>query len=217
MTLVAFHGRLGSGKDTAGERLAAMVDVSTHRLSFARMLKESAAAQFDIPVEDWETYKNDPDVKVLFQVGWEQVHEWASDGGAIVEQPKIIKEFTAREVLQRWGTEAHRQIFGDNFWVDQAFTSYDAQQSHQNALYYVTDCRFENEALAVLNRGGCVVNIIGANEDTGTHASETPLPAGYITFEIDNTVRDDDFHQLDMQLKGLASMLRIPLKKEMLV
>ena len=222
MTLIAFSGRLGSGKDTAGERLAAMVDVPTYQLSFARLLKESAAALFDIPVKDWETYKNDPDAKVLLQVGWDEaeiVQDHTDDGDPItnpVDVPHIVKEFTAREVLQRYGTEAHRKVFGDDFWVDQAMVTYDANQERNKFLFYVTDCRFSNEALAVLNRGGVVVRVTGANEETGTHASETPLPNEYITFDIDNSIRDDNFAALDHMLKGLANYLGLPLKAEAL-
>lgn len=217
MTLVAFHGRLGSGKDTAGERLASMVAVPANRLSFAAPLKESAAALLDIPVEDWETYKNDPEVKILLQVGWTEEEVPTGDPHKTVtaEAPNIVREFTAREFLQRYGTESHRGIFGDNFWVQQALAQYQYSPSHPE-LTYVTDCRFENEALAVLQLGGVIVAVIGENEETGTHASETPLPVGLTTFAIDNTTRDDNFAALDSALMSLCATLGLPVKKEYL-
>lgn len=205
MTLVAFNGKLGSGKDTAGERLAAMSQVSATRLSFARLLKESAAALFGIPVEDWEKYKNDPDVKILLQVGWttEMVM------GEEVDVPNIIVELTAREFLQRYGTESHRDIFGADFWVEQALRNYYYEAT---GLTYITDCRFENEANAVRALGGVVVNVIGADDNTGTHLSEAGLPSNLVNFVIDNTKRDDGFESLDQQLRSIASIVGVPVQ-----
>lgn len=200
MTLVAFHGKLGSGKDTAGERLATLVDVPTYRVSFAAPLKQSAAALLDIPVEDWETYKNDPDALITLSVGYGP-SGLVDHHGIAFEEPTVVKQFTAREFLQRYGTEAHRDVFGDNFWVDQAMAQY---HPTPGVYYYVTDCRFLNEAQAVKDRGGIIVRLIGANEDTGTHASEVSLPDEFITFFIDNSIRDDDFGNLDRALTILA-------------
>jgi hypothetical protein len=208
MTLVAFNGRLGSGKDTAGERLAAMAGVETQRLSFARLLKESAAALFGIPVEDWETYKNDPDVKIMLTVGYE---DFILDDGTVLEQPRVVVELTAREFLQRYGTESHRDIFGADFWVNQALIEY-VNAPVRDTLFYVTDCRFANEATAVHRLGGVVVNVIGADEDTGEHLSEAPLPDSLINFYIDNTTRGDDFAMLDRQLRSVAATVGIPLR-----
>lgn len=206
MTLVAFNGKLGSGKDTAGERLAEMSVVPATRLSFARLLKESAAALFGIPVEDWETYKNDPDVKILLQVGYE---DFILDDGTVLEQPRIIVELTAREFLQRYGTESHRDIFGADFWVEQALRNYYYEAT---GLTYITDCRFENEANAVRALGGVVVNVVGADDNTGTHLSEAGLPSNLVNFVIDNTQRDDDYQSLDQQLRSIASVVGIPVQ-----
>lgn len=213
MTLIAFHGKMGSGKDTAGERLAEMVTIPTERLSFARKLKESAAALLDIPVESWETYKNDPDVKILLQVGWtdERIPTDIPFGGDLeVEAPNITKEFTARQFLQRYGTESHRDVFGTNFWVEQALSKYDYDDAR---LTYLTDCRFENEAIATRGLGGYVVEVIGPDDDTGSHQSEARLPEHLIHFTIDNTRRDDDFADLDRQLASVASLIGVPLNQ----
>lgn len=209
--IIAFTGKLGSGKDTAGERMVNMVDLPGRRVSFAAPLKESAAALFDIPVEDWEVYKNDPDAKVFLAVGYTDpllvVYE---DGEAYdVSAPNVIREFTAREVLQRYGTESHREIFGDNFWAEQAEKKL---VSYEQEFIYITDARFENEALTIKRNGGLIVRVIGANDETGAHASEAGLPDEYITFEIDNTVRDDSFLNLDTQLAHIAQAVGLPLK-----
>jgi hypothetical protein len=216
--ILGFHGKLGSGKDTAGERMAAIVSLPSQRLSFAAKLKESAAAFFDIDVADWETYKNDPEVQILLTVGYKPalITVDLDETGAIqaqvaeIEEPNVVRAMTAREALQRWGTESHRSIFGDNFWVEQALADY---EHDFKKLTYFTDARFENEARAILGMGGHIVRVTGANEETGTHASETVLPQNLITFEIDNTIRDDNFANLDSQLRDLAIFLGLPVNE----
>lgn len=208
--LLGFTGKLGSGKDTAGERLVALAGIEGVQLSFARPLKESAAKLLDIDRLDWETYKNDPDVKILLTVGYDQNPVFILDefeGQIEVEAPNVIREFTAREFLQRYGTEAHRDVFGDSFWVDQAMANY----YRSNEIYfYFTDARFLNEAAAIRDNGGLIIRVLGENQDTGTHASEVDLPDDYINFVIDNSVRDDDFANLDAQLTEIAQIVGIP-------
>jgi hypothetical protein len=175
-------------------------------------LKESAAALFDIDRLDWETYKNDPEVKIFLTVGYKDVHDLGIRDG--LQEPNVIREFTAREFLQRYGTEAHRDIFGGDFWVEQAMRDY--RYAPANTLSYVTDCRFVNEASAIKGVGGVVVGIQGMDEETGGHASEVPLPDSMIYFWIDNTVRGDEFAHLDYQLVQLASILGLPVKAQIL-
>ncbi len=211
--LLGFTGKLGSGKDTAGERLVQLAGIEGVQLSFAFSLKESAAKLLDIDRLDWETYKNDPDVKVLLQTGWvdcEVVYDHDDDGNPLVgpgESPKIVREFTAREFLQRYGTEAHRDVFGQSFWVDQAMADY---YRSTEVYFYFTDARFVNEAVAIRDNGGLIIRVLGDNEETGGHVSEAGLPDEYINFEIDNTVRDDDFANLDAQLTEIAQIVGIP-------
>lgn len=212
--IIGFTGKLGSGKDAAGERLAHIVGLDTQRISFAASLKESSAALLDIDPRDWEAYKNDPEVKIMLSVGYVD-EEYAAPNGDIHEllAPNVIREFTAREFLQRYGTEAHRDIFGGDFWVEQALASY---RVTNDELVYVTDCRFQNEAAAVRGLGGILVRVLGVDEAEVTHRSEIGLPDELITFEIDNSIRDDNFANLDAQLTSIAFALGIPLKSEAL-
>lgn len=197
--LIGFTGKLGSGKDTAGERFANLVEEEGIRLSFARPLKESAAALLDIDPLDWETYKNDPDVQIHLTVGYRD-----SEIQRGLEEPNVVRTFTAREFLQRYGTEAHRDVFGQDFWVEQAMRDYFRSRGY---FHYVTDCRFENEAKSILAHNGLIIRVLGANEETGTHVSEAGLPDEYINFVIDNSVRGDDFRNLDLQLYQLAQTI----------
>jgi hypothetical protein len=76
-----------------------------------------------------------------------------------------------RRLLQVMGTEVGRDMFGDNFWVDQAL-----REVQDDDLAVFTDCRFPNEAQAIKDRGGVVwrVERPGFGPVNG-HASETSL------------------------------------------
>ena len=74
-----------------------------------------------------------------------------------------------RRLLQRLGTEVGRDLFGEDFWVDQAMR---LDPGH----YVFTDCRFLNEAKAIVDAGGEVWRIsrpgVGPVND---HISEVGL------------------------------------------
>lgn len=192
--LIGVHGRLGSGKDTVYERLRVVIpDRTFYRVSFADKLKDSAAALLKIDRDTMESLKRLEDYTSIW------VTLPAEDG----DQWQEVTRMTMREFLQRYGTESHRDIFGDNFWVDQAMPKL-APHDHDHLEHYVfTDVRFENEAQAILDRGGIVIRVIGADEDTGDHPSERPLPNEMISYTILNDVRDDEFRNLDGQLHAL--------------
>ena len=189
--ILGLHGKMGSGKNEAAKRLA-LIAPPVIEVSFARRLKESAAALLGCTVDDLEAWKNDPEMYlcVCDHVG-----------------PMMDESQTVRSFLQRYGTEAHRDIFGQDFWLDAALPmrgthspaplrSVDTE--YARALYVVTDVRFPNEAQRIRDLGGTVVRIIGPNEDTGNHPSEQPIECDY---SIDNTIRDDGYASLDAQLR----------------
>lgn len=183
--LIGLHGRKQAGKDTVFRRTAHLMRdvVDVQRVSFADLLYESAAAALGVSVDFLQTYKTDPDVVVSVM----------GSGGIYTELP-------IRGYLQRYGTEAHRDVFGPNFWVDAV------DLEHAGRIVMVTDVRFPNEAEAVRRAGGSVWRVIGPAEveDAGDgHASETPLPLGLVDDELRNDVRDDDFRALDERLHRL--------------
>jgi hypothetical protein len=111
---------------------------------------------------------------------------------------------TLRQYLQHYGTEAHRAVFGPNFWVD------NVDLSHEGKVVVVTDVRFANEAQAVSDAGGVVVNVQGPPEVENAgdgHASELPLPRALIDYYIDNSRRSDGFESLDTQVLALVIRL----------
>jgi uncharacterized OsmC-like protein len=190
--LIGLNGRKQAGKDTVYARAAHIMDgvVEVERFSFADLLYRSAAAALGITVDLLQAHKSNPMAVVRVEV----------DGVVVVDQ-------TFREFLQRYGTEAHRDVFGLDFWVD-AVTLY-----HEGRIVFVTDVRFPNEATAIRAAGGAVVEVIGpmgrATDDA--HRSEAPLPMELIDGAILNIVRDDGFRALDAQV---AVLLRLHLNAQ---
>jgi hypothetical protein len=188
MELIGLNGKKGSGKDTAGAWL--VEEHGFERLSFAAPLKESAAACFDIDPSVWETLKNDPDACVTVAT---RIHG----------EPGIVGCVTVREFLQRYGTEAHRDIFGADFWTRQLIDRLDP-----DGKYVVTDARFENECQAIQDAGGAIVVIKRPGTDADdAHASEADLPEKLIDTVLYNHGTIEDLHEtLDIYL-ALASEL----------
>lgn len=167
--MIGLNGLKGSGKDTVGAYLVEQYGFV--RYSFADMLKESAAALFGIEPALWDELKNEETTKVILKRG-----------------NKNLDAQTARSFLQRYGTEAHRDIFGEDFWVDAVMEKIDeayggyrvirGQRVPQRDFGIVfTDARFPNELKAIRSVGGKNIRIIRPGSDAGdTHASEAEAP-----------------------------------------
>lgn len=182
--IIGLTGRIGAGKDTVHERLVALGGERFQRRSFAAPLKASVAALFGITVEQIEEWKNDPLAKVTLTRG-DYTQAMGFDNR---DHPIAVRELTLRELLQRYGTEAHREVFGENFWTDQAMR--DLRLECGSTVYVFTDVRFDNEAKAIVDRGGVVWRIVGPDDDTGAHASEAGVDPDFVSETIDNTYRD---------------------------
>jgi len=130
------------GKDTFAKRL-----VEAHgfaRVSFADPMRE-ALYKLNPSINVAEVYETDapkdcakflmargspiaiPLRIIIDHFGWDR---------AKVLFPEI------RQLLQRFGTEVGREMFGDNFWVDQAIKKIDQSPSYR---IVITDARFDNE------------------------------------------------------------------------
>lgn len=182
--IVGLTGRMGSGKNEAAKRLAALYPGRVIEVSFAAKLKESVTALLDISLEDIERWKNDPHIRVVVR---------GSDGYSYAD-------LGFRHFLQRFGTESHRNVFDDDFWLDAALPL-DVEYSPDH-IYVVTDMRFPNELERVQDLSGITARLVGPVEDEQvTHISEQVLQADYV---IDNIARDDGFAALDTQLIALV-------------
>lgn len=158
--LIGVTGVAQSGKTTLGKLIVERNGFQHH--NFADTMRDFLCAVNPIIEEqviqiDHETEKVEVSVirvkDIVGEIGWE---------GAKVEYPEV------RQLMQRLGTEAGRNLFGENFWVDQLFL----RHSPNNLV--ITDVRFPNEAQAIKNRGGIIVRIKrDGYEPVNGHISET--------------------------------------------
>jgi len=112
--------------------------------------------------------------------------------------PSPIKDFTAREFLQYFGTDVCRSLKED-VWVDFCINQI---QSEQSALALVGDCRFPDEVEAIQEAGGKVIRLTRApHEDS--HASEIALD----TYEGFDAVIDNQDMAIEEQSKELLNIL----------
>jgi len=173
MRIIGLTGFARSGKDTVAALIAEHYDGSVKTVAFADIIKVSAARSLGV--------LRHPD-----DVGPDAVRRWA-DGfkeGHTVEikndQGEVIHSITGRHYLQRYGSEAHRDLFGEDFWIEQIDWQPDCD------LLIFTDCRFVNEAEAIRARGGEVWRVNRPSSRAGNHVSEIALPSELVDLELVN-------------------------------
>jgi len=161
--IIGLSGYARSGKDTAADHLVAKYGFT--RYSFAAPMKEAMYRLNPIVASDAIgnfRYRDLVDVYGL---------DKAKDS-----HPEI------RRLLQVFGTEVGRYMFGQNFWVDLALNN-----AKEN-LVVISDVRFKNEADGIKAAGGQVwrINRLGIGPVTD-HASEIDLD----DYEFDHIVSND--------------------------
>lgn len=79
-----------------------------------------------------------------------------------------------RLILQGWGTDYRRQMFGEDYWIKRWLEV--AVQSIASMIV-VPDVRFPNEARTIQELGGYVFHVVRKNHDggAGNHSSETEM------------------------------------------
>lgn len=87
----------------------------------------------------------------------------------IVEHKEIF-----RRLLQEWGTEIRRNLFGDDYWIKKAKVIID---ECQEPVVVITDCRRWNEVQFIRQSGGIIVKVFrvsleGLGIGNSAHESE---------------------------------------------
>jgi len=106
----------------------------------------------------------------------------------------VENEISVRQFLQNLGTEACRNTFGEDFWVDQFWNRFEKVHSKMPDLLIFTDTRFDNEAKSVEHFGGINIEIVKDDiELDDSHASEQGISREYI---YDTIWNDSDLDAL---------------------
>lgn len=183
--LVGIGGYAQSGKDTAAQTL---VSDGFNRVGFADPMREMLAALNPIVLGPLR-YRD-----LLEEFGYE-------------ESKRMFPEF--RRLLQCLGTEAGRQVLGQNIWVDTALGSMIAGED-----YVVSDVRFPNEVAGIRDSGGLTLWVsrpgVGPLND---HASETSVSVDDFDVEIKNDGTPAD---LEAAVRDAVGSWMVSLKEEVL-
>ena len=149
--LIAVSGKIGAGKDVLADLLQEL-EPRFEKKSFALKLKQICVLLTGVPIYE--------------QLSREGKMRYLPDWG-----------MTIGKMQQLLGTNAIRNGLHPDAWVLALFSDYVPSKS----FWVITDCRFPNEAQAVLSRGGLMVRIDGSR--TG--------PQGRGPFHISETALDD--------------------------
>lgn len=193
MRLIGLHAQLGSGKDTVYEMInKESYGRSVERIAFADKLKMSAMLALGL-----KPCCADEAIVMANDLKEEEIH---------IGQDDMVKVITGRQYLQWYGTEAHRQVFGDNFWVDMLLPL-DLNPDIMADIVVVTDVRFSNEAKRIRTLGGEVWYIDATERlpEREVHASEQMLPNELIDWHVDNNGTLDNLeHEVRMALSYMG-------------
>lgn len=77
--------------------------------------------------------------------------------GTPVESMRLRKD-DFRPLLQVWGTEYRRKLFGKNYWVDQVHNTI-KQDTEVSSGYIIPDVRFESEYNYIVQNGGLLIKV----------------------------------------------------------
>ena len=161
VTVVGLAGYARSGKDTAADYL--VEHYGYEKVSFSTPMKE---AMYRLNPRITVNELQNTALRVGIDVyGWEGLKDRSPD---------------IRGLLQRFGTEVGREMFGEDFWVDYALNSI-----VDGTKVVIADVRYPNEANAIKALGGKVFRVerdgVGPAND---HASENALEG----YEFDGTL-----------------------------
>lgn len=176
--LVGFTGAAGSGKDTAAQALKDFVHIR-----FAEPVYQGIEAINPLLlVDDWDGSPQAIRLATLVQdVGWDKAKE----------KPEV------RRLLQRYGTEAGRDIHGQDCWINIAKRRIRKELSESKRVK-VTDVRFENEAMAIAALKGCIIRVVGPQRREGvdsSHSSENGITDTYVSWNVVNDGSIEDLHR----------------------
>lgn len=178
--IIGLSGYAQVGKDTVAQYL--IDNYGYKRVAFADPLRKSLY-NLNPTITDLPEV---PEVHLAYAVdsiGWELVKQSSSQ---------------VRGLLQRMGTEVGRNLFGEDFWVNQAM-----QGISKFDKVVFTDVRFPNEYRSIKLREGMMLRITkpGINAVNG-HISETALDNYNFDGILDNSGSKEELYaKIDSLMK----------------
>lgn len=171
--IIGLGGYAQTGKDTVANYL-----VEHHgftRIAFADPIREAVYA-LNPAITDIPEVRGVSLQWLVDRMGWEALKVESSE---------------TRILLQRFGTEVGRKLWGENFWVDRAMEKINGIDK-----VVFTDVRFPNEFDAIKNANGKLWRIekLGV-EAVNRHISETALDNHVFDMNIPNMGSKEDLYE----------------------
>lgn len=177
--IIGFHGLAGSGKDTSAECLEKIYhDKKILKLAFAKPLKDACKILFNLT--DDQLYH--PKIKEQMDERWKK---------------------SPRELLQWMGTDVLRNNITEEFFLVHLNQRIEEGIKNGYEIFLITDCRFDNEAELIKEKGGSIFHIVRPNLETTIH-NQHATEKGISKHLIDNTIiNDSSIESLGNKLKNL--------------
>jgi hypothetical protein len=180
MKVIGISGAKRSGKNTFASMLSEELNkegIKTGEDSWAMLLKQSVYESLG--------FATGLDLQSRFYESWADAFKQGHTLQITNSLGEVIHSLSGREFLQRFGTEGHREVFGQDFWIEQLWSKY--EESDLDALI-ITDCRYDNEAESIRERGGIIIKINNPRADNvkDSHPSERGISNSLIDINIQN-------------------------------
>ena len=195
--LIGLSAHKEGGKDTVGQYLVR--NYGFERAAFADKMKSAMAAIWDVPVEQLERYKSDPNCYVA--IGWEGEPDKRFEGQPTAMWSPMVK-VTLREFMKRYATEGIRDNLGNGIFVE-ALEPY-LRTHYGGRKIVVTDCREEHEIRCILRLSGKIIRIERPGLEPDGHRSEEPPKTHYVSYVLHN---DSDLETLYKRVDAMVEEL----------
>lgn len=189
--IIGLTGQMQVGKDTVADYL--VENYGFKKVGFAEKMYEAVCGLMGITEDEALRWKHE-DKKVVVVDGQFPY--------TTVKQP-----ITWRGFLQRFGTDMGRDVFGEDFWVDQLINRLPKYQewitelsynTYVDGNYVIRDVRFNNEAKAIKLLSGTIWKILRAGYEGDSHRSEAGIDQNFCDVKIsNNSTLDDLFKSVD--------------------
>ena len=189
MKIIALSGLAQTGKTTAAEYLHAKHKFGL--LTLAEPIKELAS--------------------ILLGEEYSWVEENKNVVHPSMEEVAPGKNITVRKILQTLGTEWGRNLLHPDIWINYVLKDLPWYEEHEWPGVVITDCRFDNEAIAVRKAGGIVCHIRRANAPSiGRHISEAGIdPDGSDYIYRNDSTLDGLYKNMDMMVSMYDKLVKM--------
>jgi cytidylate kinase len=192
VNLIGISGKMGSGKDTAAmliKRILSNKELTDNTI--AHLVKNPNGTVQDN--SGWQIKKFSTKLKEVVAVLTGAPVEKLDDQNFKKHMIGEHWDMTFRELMQKIGTEAMRNVINQDVWVNSLFDSHDEYKTYgEFRKWIITDVRFKNEAAAIKSRKGIILRIENDRCDKSDHTSETELDNFSFDYTIDNNSSIED-------------------------